>query len=94
MENFTFAETKKTRTSWAKVKTVLYLLSIARLFFTLVSWQMSKIKVALFIRGPDSLILFHCNTPAYGALFVRKFINQKSVTKSEHLPYSVDVALC
>jgi len=94
MENFNFAEIKKTHNSWAKAKTVLNLLSIAKLFFTWLSWQMSKIKVALFIRGPDSLTLFHCNTPAYDALFVRKFIDQKSVTKSEHLQYSVDVALC
>jgi len=32
MENYSFAETKKTHTSWAEVKIVLNLLSIARLF--------------------------------------------------------------
>jgi hypothetical protein len=47
----------------------------------------SKIKEALFIRSPDSLIFFHCNTRAYNVLFVRKCFDQKSVTKSEHLPY-------
>lgn len=94
MENFNFAETKKKRTSFAKVKTVLNLFSIVKLFFTWVSWQMSKIKATLFICGPDSLILFHCNTPAYDTLFVRKFIDQTSVTKSEHLSYFVDVAVC
>jgi len=45
-------------------------------FFSLsVSWKRSKIKVELFIRGPDSLILFHCNTRAYDALFVRMFFD-------------------
>jgi hypothetical protein len=55
---------------------VLNVLSIARLFFTSVSWQMSKTKVAFFICGPGSLVLFHCNTPAYDALFARKFFDK------------------
>jgi hypothetical protein len=43
---------------------------------------------------PDKWILHHDNAPAHDALRVLEFLAKKSITKMDHLPYSLDLAHC
>ena len=44
-------------------------------------------------RGKD-LILYHDNAPVHDALTVREFLAKNSITKTDHPPYSPDLAHC
>ena len=43
---------------------------------------------------PDKWILHHDNAPAHDALRVREFLAKNSITKTDHPPYSRDLAPC
>jgi hypothetical protein len=43
---------------------------------------------------PDKWILHHDNAPAQDALRVREVLAKNSITKTNHPPYSTDLALC